>query len=432
MGISRRGFLVAGAATGMTLSAPAVVGAQKNKRYRTALIGSGWWGMNILHAAIESGNCQPVALCDVDLNQLDPAAADIEKLTGTTVKKYGDYRELLDQQKPEIAIVATPDHWHPLITIAAVRSGAHVYVEKPVGHTVYEGRAMVRAARDSNRVVQVGTHRRVSPHNMAAMEFMKQGKLGKIGMVRAFVHYGGGAGNVTEDSDPPEGLDWDFWCGPGPLVPFNKRMHPKGFRRFMDFANGTLGDWGVHWMDQILWWAEEKYPRMVSSTGGRHILEDNTDAPDTQVVNFEFDSFTATWEHRTYAHNNAEKHNIGCYFYGTEGTLHVGWLDGWTFYPRNKNQSQLHQDPELHQPDMQNIPELWADFVKCIESGARPACDIEIGHRSTNMSLLGMLSLKLGRSVRWDGEKEVIVGDEEANKLLRRDYRAPWKYPDIT
>jgi predicted dehydrogenase len=290
---------------------------------------------------------------------------------------------------------------------------------------------MVQAARANGRVVQVGTHRRVSPHNISAMKFLKEGRLGRIGMVRAFVHYGGGPGEPTPDEETPAGLDWDFWCGPGPLRPFNKRIHPKGFRRFLDYANGQLGDWGIHWMDQILWWTEEKWPKSVSSTGGRHILRDNTDAPDTQVVTYEFDSFTATWEHRLFAANNAEKHNVGCYFYGTEGTLHLGWLDGWTFYPAGKSGQVIHEDPQLHQPDQQNIPELWADFVKCIKTGEQPVCDIEIGHRSTNMSLLGMLSLKLGRSVCWDGEKEQILGDAEANKLLRRDYRDPWKYPSI-
>ena len=432
MSITRRDFLAATAASGAALAAPAVHGAQKNKKYRIALVGSGWWGMNVFRTAIQSGGVVPVAICDVDRNQLDPAAAEIEKLTGTAPKKYKDYRELLDEEKPEIVIVGTPDHWHPLVTIAACNAGAHVYVEKPISHTLYEGRAMVKAARDNQRVVQVGTHRRASPHNISAMEFLREGKLGKIGMVRAFVHYGGGAGSPTPDSDPPEGLDWDFWCGPAPLRPFNKLMHPKGFRRFLDYANGQLGDWGIHWMDQILWWAEEKYPKSVASTGGRHIKEDNTDVPDTQVVNFEFESFTATWEHRWYAANHAEKHNVGCYFYGTEGTLHLGWLDGWTFYPVNKNKPLVHVEPQLHQPDQQNIPELWADFVKCIESAGRPICDIEIGHRSTSMSLLGMLSLKLGRSVAWDGQKEVIVGDPEANELLRRDYRAPWKYPEIS
>ncbi len=432
MKVSRRRFLAASAAAGMVMAAPAIHGASKGGKYRTVLIGSGWWGMNILRTAIEAGESDVVAMCDVDRNQLDPAAKEVEKLTGKAPKKYGDFRELLEKEKPEIAIVATPDHWHPLVMIAAVKAGAHVYVEKPVSHTILEGRAMVQAARASDRVVQVGTHRRASPHNISAMKFLKEGKVGKIGMVRAFVHYGGGPGSPVADEKTPEGLDWNMWCGPAPLRPYNPAMHPRGFRRFLDYANGQLGDWGIHWMDQILWWTDEPWPKSVSSTGGRFIRKDNSDTPDTQVVTFEFDSFTATWEHRLYGANNAEKHNIGCYFYGTKGMLHLGWQDGWTFYPDNSKGEIVHEEPKLHKPDDQNIPELWADFLGCVKTGKPPICDIEIGHRSTNMSLLGMLSLKLGRSVRWDGQQERIVDDAEANKLLRRQYREPWQYPEST
>ncbi len=146
---------------------------------------------------------------------------------------------------------------------------------------------------------------------------------------------------------------------------------------------------------------------------------------------FEFESFTATWEHRRFAANNAEKHNFGAYFYGTEGTFHMGWRDGWTFYPVNSRKPVLHEDAQLRDPDGQNIPELWDDFVRCIESGERPVCDIEIGYRSTAMSLLGMLSMKLGRSVAWDGQQNTIPGDEEACQLLRRAYRQPWQYPEV-
>ena len=430
MELSRRHAMQAIGVGAMSWTAPAVIGAEKERRYRTVLIGSGWWGMNILQAAVESGRCEVVALCDVDVNQLRPAAAKVEQWTGATPAQYRDYRELLEREKPEIAIVATPDHWHPLITIAAVQAGAHVYVEKPISHTIYEGRAMVRAARQADRVVQVGTHRRVSPHCISAQKFLKEGGLGKVGMVRAFVHYPGGVGSPTPDADPPTGLDWDFWCGPAPLRPFNPSIHPRGFRQFLDYANGTLGDWGIHWMDQILWWTEEKYPRRVASSGGRFIRQASDDAPDTQVVEFTFESFTAVWEHRRYGGNDAEKHNIGCYFYGTEGMLHLGWLDGWTFYPTNKSKSVIHEEPRLHGQDNHNIPELWADFLDAIEQRRLPVCDIEIGHRSTNMSLLGMLSLKLGRSIAWDGEREVITGDDEANRLLKREYRAPWQYPD--
>ena len=419
--MNRRNFLAVSTAP-LILAAP-------DRKYRTAIVGTGWWGMNILGCALEAGQSKVVAMCDVDENQLNPAVDKVIQLSGDQPKKYKDYREMLRKEKPEICIVATPDHWHPLVMIEAVKSGAHVYVEKPIGHTIREGRAMVKAAREAQRVVQVGTHRRVSPHNRSGMDFLKSGKAGKIGMVRAFVHNAGGPGQRVPDSDPPAGLDWDFWCGPAPKRPYNKTLHPKGFRQCLDYANGTLGDWGIHWMDQILWWTEEKWPRRVFSTGGRFVKRDSTDAPDTQVATFEFESFTVVWEHRQYAANNAEKTNLGAYFYGTEGTFHMGWQDGWNFYPADKKKPALHEDPKLNKPDDQNIRELWADFLDAIQSGRRSLCDIEVGHRSTNVSLLGMLSLKLGRSVHWDGEKEVVLGDPEANKLLSRVYRAPWEYP---
>jgi predicted dehydrogenase len=432
MAITRREFVRASATAGALLAAPAVITAAKaDKRYRTALVGSGWWGMNIFREALGSGQCEAVALCDVDDNQLEPALAEVGKLTSDQPRRYKDYRLLLERERPEIVVVATPDHWHPLVTIAAVKAGAHVYVEKPICHTLNEGRAMVQAARENDRVVQVGTHRRVSPHNVSGMKFLKDGKAGKIGMVRAFVHNAGGPGEPTPDSEPPRGLDWDMWCGPAPLRPFNTKLHPRGFRQFLDYANGQLGDWGIHWMDQILWWTDETAPRTVSSTGGRFIKRDNTTAPDTQVATFTFESFVATWEHRFYAGNPAEKHNLGCYFYGTEGTFHMGWLDGWTFYPSNSKKAPIHQDPELHKPDDQNIRELFANFLECIPKGRHPVCDIEIGHRSTSMSLLAMLSLKLGRSIAWDGARQTVVGDDAANQLLRREYRTPWVYPEI-
>jgi predicted dehydrogenase len=403
---------------------------QKEGSYTVALVGTGWWGMNILREAVMSKRCRVVAMCDVDENQLNKAITLLKTMTGDEPKRFGDYREMLEQVKPQIVINATPDHWHALVTIAAVKSGAHVYVEKPISHTVLEGKAMVKAARDADRVVQVGTHRRVSPHNVSGMKFLKDGKAGKIGMVRCFVHYSGGPGEPTPDAEAPKGLNWDMWCGPAPMRPFNPKIHPKGFRHFLDYANGQLGDWGIHWLDQVLWWTDELYPKSVHSTGGRFIKRDNTDSPDCQVATFKFENFVATWEHRMFAGNEAEKHNIGAYFYGTNGTFHMGWLDGWTFYPWDKTKRPIHEDAKFSGPDQQNIKELFANFLESIEQKKRPVCDIEIGHRSTNLALLGMLSMKLGRSVNWDGAKDEIVGDAEASKLLRRDYRGEWKYPE--
>ncbi|MFN0122057.1 MAG: Gfo/Idh/MocA family protein [Blastocatellia bacterium] len=439
----RRNFIQTTAAgslaAGLDLGMP-VFGAQTGKR-RTAVIGTGWWGMNITREAMASGACQMIAACDVDENQLNPAVAEIEKLSGDKPKLYRDFRELLQKEKPEIVIVGTPDHWHALVAIAALQSGAHVYVEKPIGHTIMEGRAMVNATRKAGKVCQVGTHRRISPHNLSGREFIKSGKLGKIGMVRCFVHYGGGPEKPEMNSEPPKGLDWDMWCGPAPLRPFNKKIHARGFRNFLDYANGTLGDWGIHWLDQILWITGEKYPRKIYSTGGRPIAgpvvntkeAQTTDAPDHQVAVYEFPDFTVSWEHRRFAGNKAEKTHpqqaVGCYFYGTEGTFHMGWVDGWTFYPNDPRREVQHMDAQLNKPDDQNIKENFADFLDAIKTSRRPVSDIEEVHYSTNMALLGMMSYKLGRSLEWDGKKEMIIGDAEANKHLRRQYRGQWEYP---
>jgi predicted dehydrogenase len=431
--MNRSEFLKTSALAGAAVVTRPLITLAQQSTYRTALVGAGWWGNNILRCAMQSGQSKLVALCDVDQRQLTKTAEEFSKLTSDKPKIYRDFREMLAREKPEIVIVATPDHWHPLIAIEAMKQGAHVYVEKPIGHTINEGRAMVKTARQTGKVCQVGTHRRVSPHNVSGMEFLKSGKAGKIGMARAFVHYAGGAGQKVADEEAPKELDWNFWCGPAPLRAYNRTMHPRGFRNYLDYANGTLGDWGIHWMDQILWWTEEKYPKKVFSTGGRAIKQDSTDAPDHQVTSYEFEDFTAVWEHRTFAGNNAEKTHpqqaVGVYFYGTEGTFHMGWVDGWTFYPADSKKPVIHQDAQLNKPDDQNIAQLWDDFLKAIKTKSLPTCDIEIGHRSTNMALLGMLSYKLGRSVEWDGEKEVIKGDAEANKLLSREYRGEWKYP---
>ena len=435
---NRRQFVRGSVAAGTLLAAaPFVRAADTGRKYRTALIGSGWWGMNILREAIASGRVKVVALCDVDSRVREVAAEQVKDLNGDEPKLHGDYREMLDREKPELVLIATPDHWHALQTIAAVKSGAHVFVEKPTGHCVAESRAMLQAAQASGKVVQVGSHRRIGPHHVNAMNFLKSGAVGEVGMVRLFAHGGGGREKPSLNSRPPEGMNWDLWCGPAPLRPFNSKIHPGGWRNFLDYGNGQLGDWGVHWLDQVLWWSGEKSPRKVYSTGGRPIAgpailtekEQTSDAPDHQVAVYEFPSFTCVWEHRRFAENEAEKHRIGAYFYGTKGTLHIGWQDGWTFYPTDDSAKVIHGDSQLQQPDGHNLKLLWADFLKAIEEGTPAVANIEVAHRASVLPMLGMISLKVGRSLTWDGAKEEIVGDAEAAQLLRRPYRAGWEFP---
>jgi len=438
--LTRRRFLRQTALTGAVISAaPFIRAAEPARKYRTALIGSGWWGKNILKEAIASGRVKVVALCDVDAHAREVAADQVTDLNGDKPKTYGDFRELLEREKPEVVLIATPDHWHALQTIAAVKSGAHVFVEKPTGHTVNESRAMLRAAREGGRVVQVGLHRRIGPHHVSGMKFLKSGAVGDVGMVRIFAHSGGGQERPAANSEPPEGMDWEMWCGPAPKRPFNQKLHPGGWRHFLDYGNGQLGDWGVHWLDQVLWWSEEQYPKRIYSTAGRSIAgpavlndkEQTSDTPDHQVAVYDFEKFTCVWEHRRFAENRAEKHKIGAYFYGSKGTLHIGWRDGWTFYPSDSRAQTQHEDSKLQEPDGHNLTLLWADFIESIEGGRKSVANIEVAHRASVLPLLGMISWRVGRSIQWDGTKEEIIGDPEAGKLLSRPYRAPWVYPQI-
>jgi predicted dehydrogenase len=421
-----------------SIAAPYVRADPTQKVYRAALIGSGWWGMNLLNEGLASKRIKCVGLADPDQRAREASADEIDGLAGHKPNAYNDYREMLAKEKPEIVIIATPDHWHALTSIAAMQAGAHVLVEKPTAHTVGESKAMVKVAQETGSIVQVGLHRRLGPHHVAAHEFLKSGKVGDIGMVRCFVTGGGGKPETPgKNSEPPKGLDWDLWLGPAPERPFTSKLHPGSWRGWLDFSNGQIGDWGVHWLDQMLMWSEEKAPRRVYSSGGRNIFgpiilnekEQTSDAPDSQIAVFDFDGFTATWENRRYADNNAEKHKIGTYFYGSKGTLHIGWRDGWTFYPANAKEQTVHGASQLQEPDGHNLTLLWQDFLQAIDKKRKPACDIVSAHQSSVLPMLGMISMKLGRSIEWDGKTETIPNDEGAAKLLTRAYRGEWQYP---
>src|ERR1051325_1999116 len=217
----RRHFLKTTAAAGLAFNAIPLLGAEPGRKYCTALIGTGWWGKTILKQAMKSERVKIVALCDVDESILDVAADQVNDLSGAQPKTYSDYRELLEKENAEIAIIATPDHWHALQTIAALKAGAHVFVEKPTGHTVKESCAMLHTARESGRVVQVDLHRRIGPHYVSGMKLLKSGAVGEIGMVRLFLDGSGGKENPKPNTPAPDTLDWNMWCGPAPLRPFN-------------------------------------------------------------------------------------------------------------------------------------------------------------------------------------------------------------------
>lgn len=429
--MDRRSFLRQTTLAGMAFSAAPFIIRHKPATYNVALIGSGWWGMNILREAIRSGAVRVAALCDVDEAQLKSADAEVRRLCSDRPKHFRDFRECLRSTRPDIVINATPDHWHALVAIEAMQGGAHLFLEKPIGHTVKEGTAIQRVARDTGRICIVDFHRRYSPHNVSGMDFLRSGKAGEIREVHAFVNYHWGTAQPNPAEPVPAGLDWDFYCGPSEQVPYSKNIHPRGWRQYGAFANGQLGDWAPHWFDQILWWTEEKAPRRIFSSARFPAAQGGRDMPESQRVVYEFESFTCSWEHSLFnQHPQQPGENVGVFFYGTEGTFHMGWQSGWSFYPQDPKKEIIRQAAQLDEPDAQNIRLVWQDFLASIASGKLPHADVEHGRQATNMSLLGMLSARLGRSLQWDEAADAVIGDEQANALLKRQYRGAWKYPE--
>jgi predicted dehydrogenase len=354
---------------------------------------------------------------------------------------------MLKEKDLDIVEVATPDHWHALPMIAAVEAGADVYVQKPISVDVAEGRAMVAAARKHNRVVQVGTQRRSTPHLIEARErVVKEGKLGKIGHVDICCYYHMRSRQNPPDTAPPPNLDYEFWTGPAPMRPYNSLVHPRSWRAFTEYGNGIMGDMCIHMLDMVRWMLDLGWPRRVSSAGGI-LVEKNSKAniPDTQSATFDFGDLQVVWQHRTYGDAPDKKYPWAAFIYGDKGTLKAS-VNGYEFFPYNKEAPALSGKAVIEtdkyptdQPDVRALNlELHVasairghmqDFLKAVASRGKPVADIEQGHTSTASCILANLSMQLGRSVTGDAEHQQVVGDDEANRLLKRPYRSPWRHP---
>lgn len=441
--MDRREFVQTGTAAGVAMSAlGSSTSAQDNdqpRRLRAGVIGTGWYGMvNCRHLINEGGAGVEVnALCDVDSRLLNQAADEVQRRTNRRPQTFEDFRQMLRPRNLDIVIVGTPDHWHALHAIAAMEAGADVYVEKPICHTYLEGKAMVATARRLNRVVQVGTQRRSTPHIVSAREFYREGNLGRVGVIRAYCYYSMRGNENPPNAQPPEHFNYDLWTGPAPMQPYNSLVHPRTWRKFTQYSNGILGDMGIHMLDVARWFTGDRYPRSISSTGGIYVLRGGRpNITDTQTVTYDYDDKTMIWEHRTYGRFEHQGNGWGVNFYGERGTLQVT-LEGWDFFP-HRGGRPIHRDAERDERDDPDYERAviapagrahWQNFLSCVRSRQRPVADIEEGHISTALCVLGTVSQELGRSLRWNAETEQFVNDDEANRKLRRDYRRPWQYP---
>ncbi len=445
--MDRREFLRAGAA-GLAWSAAAghvgAFGAQKPRR--VGLIGCGWYGKCDLFRLIQVEPVEVVSLCDVDRTMLAHAAEMVatRQASKKTPRTFGDYREMLKEKDLDVVLVDTPDHWHALPMIAAVQSGADVWVQKPISRDVVEGQAMLAAARKHGRVVQVGTQRRSTPHIIEARDrIVREGKLGTIALVEVYCYNHMRAKDNPPDTNPPENLDYEMWTGPAPMRPFNALVHPRRWRSFTEYGNGIMGDMCIHMLDMVRWMLGLGWPRRISSSGG--ILVDKkskANIPDTQTATFEFGDLPVVWQLRTWGSPPDPKYPWGATLYGDKGTLKVG-VHSYDFVPTGKGQPihgdvvyELEQYPEdktengLEKHVAPAIRGHMRDFLAAIDSRGRPVADIEEGHTSTASCILANLSLQLGRSLTWDAEAGRVVGDDEANRLLQRPYRSPWVHPE--
>jgi len=445
--MDRREFLKFGAA-GLAFSAignyTPLFASQKSKR--VGLIGCGWYGKGALFRLLQVAPVEVVSLCDVDRKML-AEAAEMVAARQTSKKKprtYGDYREMLEREELDIVHIATPDHWHALAMIAAVKAGADVYVEKPISVDVVEAQAMLAAARKYNRVVQVHMQRRSTPHLIEARDrIIKEDRLGKVGHVEICCYYHMRARGNPPDTAPPEHLNYDLWTGPAPMRPYNSLVHPRGWRAFMEYGNGIVGDMCVHMLDMVRWMLDLGWPKHISSSGGILVDKDSkANITDTQTATFDFDGLPVVWTHRTWGNAPDPDYPWAAFIYGDKGTLKAD-VHKYDFIPRGKGEPahgealyEYDQFPEdetekdLERHVASAIRRHWKNFLEAIETRSKPVSDIEQGYITAAACILANISCRLGRSLTWDPEKGRVVEDYEANRLLRRPYRQPWVHPE--
>jgi predicted dehydrogenase len=433
---SRRSFLRTtslGAATapfwgGLLLNQGAARAATvaPSDRVRVGLIGSGGMGRGDLATFFLNPEVECPVLCDVDDKMLAEGVSLVEQQRGKKPDVVKDFRRVLDRNDVDVVLVATPDHWHALPTVMACQAGKDVYVEKPLATTIAEGRAMVTAMQKHQRVVQMGTQWRSGKHWADAIQLIHSGKLGKIGTVRGWAYHDwlGDVGNPP-DGQPPAGVDYDMWLGPAPKRAFNPNRFHFNFRWFWDYAGGLMTDWGVHLINIMLWAMGPEAPKRVMSTGGKFVLNDNSETPDTQVAVYEFPTYTLIWEHKVGVSLGLNNRPWGISFTGREGTLIID-DSGWEVISEPKRKTL---EPKKFPGSGDARPAHVRNFLDCVKSREKPVEHLELGHHVSTVAHLGNLALRTGRTIEWDAKGERAVNDKEANKLVTVNYRKPWKLP---
>jgi len=440
MSTTRRGFL--GSCAVAASSYQRILGA--NDRVGVGFIGYGLIGAQHVWDFRNQPDADMVALSDTYQPRMEQGVA----ACGGKARSYRDFRKLIEDKDVHAVVVSTPDHWHALMTMMACAAGKDVYVEKPMTLFVKEGRWMVDVARKHKRVVQVGTQQRSGPHYAAARKLIQDKYLGKMHSVRmaSFRNVMPGFGAPPAGAQPID-FDYDMWLGPAPARPYQPHRGIYHFRWFWDYSGGQMTNLAAHSIDIVHWFTDAMAPAAVSSSGGRFVLEDDGETPDTQDALYEYPGFTAVWSHRE--GSAGRRAGAGLEFFGSKGSMTI-----------DRGGFRVHSDPKINPesaipvfrgaptggPQRQAAaePELWVktvemkgtseeqfrlhvrNFLDCVKSRQRPVADVEDGHQVAVACHLANISLRTGRKVRWDGKTEQVLGDREAAAMLERPYRKPW------
>jgi len=419
---SRRTFLKTAGSVISSLALSGVSRAAQNDKVRHAVIGVGGQGRHHAQGFASFDDCEVVAVCDIDPAQRAQALKRLPE--PERVQQVDDFRRLLDDKTIDSVSIATPDHWHTPLALAAIQAGKHVYVEKPCSHNIHEAMLLKEAAAKSGLCVQHGTQARSSAAIKQAVEFLRGGGIGKVRMAKAINHQLREPIGRAAETDPPVGVNYDLWLGPAPVRPFTKNRWHYQWHWFWDYGCGDIGNDGIHQVDQARWGLGVGLPNAVSASGGQLFYDDDHETPDTQVVTYEYDDCYLLYEMRLWTDYPLEGHDNGVIFYGDNGKLEIG---------RKGCDVILKGGETKHLGTYDDIKDHFRNFLDCVKAGTPEGLNGPIAEAAPSAALchLGNIATRVGRRLRLDPQTGQCIDDPEANKLFTREYRKGYELPQV-
>ena len=424
---TRRRFLHQSTALGLGLTVlPGVTAVAANDKINVACIGVRGRGNSVMNSFAAEPDCDITHICDVNEPIRQQRGAEIKEKTGRMPKLINDYRTLLNDKSVDVFMVATPDHWHAMLTIDGCLAGKDVYVEKPASHNILEGKTAVAAARRRGRMVQMGTQIRSARFLREAIEYVQSGALGKVIYGKAWETSRNGAVHLAADGNPPTGLDYHIWQGPSPERHFNKSIVGGAWRWLFDYGTGDLGNDGVHRIDYCRHLMGLKgMPEAISCSGGKFFFEDDQQWPDTMLINYEYPGKVLHYEMRLWSKPKLSGASEGAAVYGENGWVQLT-NTSWKAYDAAGKLVKEGSSDVGQQAHIRN-------FLDAVRSRNRDSLNQEIysGHVSTAMCHAGNISWRTGKKLRMDPQSETF-DDEQANQYLGREHRKGFELPEIS